>query len=87
MSRSRKKVPIFGHCGHSDKVSKRLANRAYRATEKRMIKRTSTTELVDGEINEDTTLTPIMNEVYNVHSFRKDGKSYWHGATKLDMNK
>ena len=34
MSRSRKKTPIFGWAGHSEKKDKRIANRMFRKKEK-----------------------------------------------------
>lgn len=69
MSRSRRKTPIFGHAGKSEKKDKRLANRAFRRSEKTKI------------IAEEFEQIPIyMREVVNVWAMSKDGKSYFRDA-------
>lgn len=64
MSRSKRKTPIFGYTtATSEKIDKRLANRAYRHKVKLAIKGGSD-------------LFPVQQEVSNVWSFGKDGKRY-----------
>lgn len=66
MSRSRKKTPVKGIGGHSDKIGKSLANRMFRRRERmavhsRMMHR----------------LPYRTREVYDVWSMPKDGKFYF----------
>lgn len=69
MSRSRKKTPIGGWTGQSDKCSKRIANRNFRRENKILLNKT---------IEEFEPL--FMEEVRNgnVWEFAKDGK-HWFG--------
>ena len=64
MSRSRRKTPICGIAGSSDKEGKRLANRKFRRKEKEALKECK-------EPPKD------LNEVSDVWSFNKDGKKYY----------
>lgn len=73
MSRSRRKTPIFGHAGESEKDDKRLCNRKIRRIAKEKL-----------SLDPDGYLEPLPNEVYNVWSMAKDGKSYW--IPKSDFN-
>jgi len=76
MSRSRRKTPIFGNAGHSEKQDKRLANRMFRRMEKVKIAMEKFEEL------------PLdMNEVMNVWSMSKDGKGYWLDALTRENGK
>ena len=61
MSRSKKKTPIIGNAGTSDKEDKRRANRVFRRREKDAIRK-------DKDPPED------LNEVSDVWDFSKDGK-------------
>jgi len=72
MSRSRKKIPISGIAGDSDKIGKRIANRKFRCRERTMM-----------SSNRMNQLPFKMNEVYNVWSMPKDGKFYF-GDWKFD---
>jgi hypothetical protein len=75
MSRSYRKTKIFGMTkAESEKKDKRLANR-------RLRKAISNMDLLETEI------VPTIEDVSNVWSFDKDGRQYWHNATKKDMRK
>jgi len=76
MSRSKRRTPIFGHGGGSEKWDKREANRKLRRKSKSLLK----------SINENV-IMPLMREVSNVWSMNKDGKSYFNKATEKDMRK
>lgn len=76
MSRSRKKTPIFGYAGGSEKQDKRLANRMFRRKEKVKI-----------AIEQYDDLPTNMDEVMNVWSMSKDGKGYWEDALTIDGGK
>ena len=74
MSRSKRKTPIFGHTGKSEKKDKRIANRIFRKMTKSRIAK-----------EEFDNLPFNMNEALNVWAMSKDGKSYWEeGKTKDD---
>lgn len=76
MSRSKRKVKIFGNCGHSEKQDKRRANRAFRRKQRVAIHK------------EDFEKLPIdLEEVASIWSMSKDGKSYWEDASEKDMRK
>ncbi len=64
MSRSRKKIPIVGNAGHSDKSGKRAANRSFRRA----------TKIALVGLEEDM---PLLREVSDTWNFPKDGKHYW----------
>ena len=66
MSHSRKKTPIFGNAGGSEKKDKRAANRMFRRREKIKI-----------AMKQFESLPVYVREVMNVWSMSKDGKSYW----------
>ena len=66
MGKSRKKTPIFGICGGSEKGDKRIANRKFRRITKDKISH-----------NQIDKLPYDMNEIVNVWSMSKDGKYYW----------
>ena len=73
MSRSFKKTPISGNTtATSEKRDKRRANRLLR----RVVK-----ILLEKDPEEDEQNFPIMDEVADVWSFGKDGKS-WRGGVK-----
>ena len=61
MSRSYRKSPFMGLCSDSDKIGKRLANRACRHAQNIAVKR-------------GDEVVPVVREVYNVYDFPKDGK-------------
>ena len=73
MSRSKKKIPILGNCGGSDKQDKRKANRIYRRVIKELIAK-------DKEL-------PQIREISNVWSFNKDGKRYITNCKKEWLRK
>ena len=76
MSRSRKKTPIFGWCGKSEKKDKRFANRMFRRKEKVKIAMEQYEKL------------PIdMDEIMNVWAMSKDGKGYWKEALTFENGK
>lgn len=76
MSRSKRKTPIFGNGGGSEKDDKRIANRKLRRKSKSLLQ----------NFTEDT-IMPLLNEVSNLWDMAKDGKSYWGKATEKDMRK
>jgi hypothetical protein len=76
MSRSRKKTPIFGVAGSSEKQDKRIANRMFRRKEKVKIAM---------EQYEDVPVR--VAEVMDVWSMAKDGKSYWKWALTYEGGK
>lgn len=63
MSRSRKKTPITGNCGGSEKRDKRWANRSLRRQFKIALK-------------QEKEILPLLRDVSNVYTFNKDGKHY-----------
>jgi major membrane immunogen (membrane-anchored lipoprotein) len=65
MSRSYRHSPFMGHCSHSDKPGKILANRALRA---------ATRQAFNDCRDFDHFIAPLLREVSNVWSFPKDGK-------------
>lgn len=71
MSRSRRKTPIIGVCGKSEKKDKRLANRKLRRMVHVLIR------LGDEHF-------PSIREVSNVWAWSKDGKQYL-AHKKLDL--
>lgn len=101
MSRSYRKIKIFGNASSSEKQDKRINNRMFRRKESILngeIKKeipqgehTAIFEYVIGNYG-DKELTeqkyPLnMNEIRNVWSMSKDGKTWWSSATKRDMSK
>lgn len=64
MSRSRRKVPIMGHCDSSDKEGKRFANRKYR-------------KHVRMRIFKGIYEFENIRALYNVCEMPKDGKGYF----------
>ena len=66
MSKSKRKTPIFGNAGHSEKRDKRCANRMFRRKEHVKI-----------SMEQYDSLPIYMDEVMNAWSMSKDGKSYW----------
>lgn len=74
MSRSKKKTPIQGiTTASTEKNDKRAANRKYRRITKIQVNK--------GEGISD------KNEISNVWSFAKDGKSFIKNHTKKDLRK
>lgn len=80
MSRSFKKTPVFGNCGHSsrssEKEDKRLANRRLRHRANQELQ----------EWGEDAEL-PIIREISNIWDFKHDGKHYRKNYKLKDMRK
>lgn len=64
MSRSRKKIPIIANAGVSDKVDKRLANRAVRAAVRAAL-------LANADVVDINT-----RDVSDSRGFSKDGKKW-----------
>ena len=76
MSRSRRKVPIFGIASaRSEKQDKRIWHKRMRAQE-----RTKQTALPAHEL--DAHLPVVVLEVSSVWSMRKDGRCYWPIASQ-----
>ena len=71
MSRSRKKTPIFGNGGGSDKVSKQIANKSYRAAIRNSLHR-----IILDKLDPDEELLPTVYETTDEWDFDKDGKRY-----------
>jgi hypothetical protein len=68
MSRSYRHTPICGiTTSKSDKPGKVLANRAFRAAERKTL---------GGSRDYDELVMPAVREISNVWSFPKDGKQY-----------
>lgn len=73
MSRSYKKVPIFGIAGESEKYDKKKWHRSFRKKSKDIIHHSHF------DLEElDNTIFPIEKEVSNPWSMSKDGKHYWN---------
>lgn len=66
MSHSKRKTPICGHTGRSEKKDKRFANRGFRRLTKSKI-----------AVGDFDTLPIFMSEIMNVWAMSKDGKHYW----------
>ena len=64
MSRSRKSLPITGNASGSDKQNKREANRAHRAAQRNL------------GVPDDAVPVPLLREVSDAYSFKKDGKRW-----------
>lgn len=76
MSRSYRKMPIFGNTlAESEKKDKRFANRAYRRLCRVMLQQRPLLPL------------PAFRAFSNPWGWRKDGKQYWQEATPADMRK
>ncbi len=75
MSRSKKKVPIFGYCSDSDKVGKQQANRKFRLCIKTRLRKNFDLEM------------PLLREITSVWDMPKDGKHFWAGAKPKDLRK
>ena len=75
MSRSKKKVPIFGYCSDSDKLGKQQANRKFRHFTKTRLR-----ESFDSEM-------PLLREITSIWNMPKDGKHFWAGAKPQDLRK
>jgi len=75
MSRSIRKTKIFGYTtAETDKQDKRRWNRVFRKVSKNLIR-------LEKE-------APVkIQDVTSVWDGSKDGKQYYHGATKKDMRK
>lgn len=72
MSRSYKKVPIFGIADQSEKYDKKKWHRAFRKKTKDIIHQTHF------DLDElENTIFPIKEDVSNPWSMSKDGKQYW----------
>lgn len=93
MSDSRRKTKIFGNAGTSEKDDKRINNRMFRHKES-MISGIIGQELhtsrylwfIEQYISELDYPTN-MNEIRNVWSMSKDGKTYWANAPLKSMRK
>lgn len=93
MSRSKRKTPIFGRGGTSEKQDKRINNRMFRKKER----------IIDSEIKKELIGIPLldfidkelsdakypidMDEIRSTWSMTKDGKGYWGNATNKEMRK
>lgn len=75
MSRSYRKLSIFGNGGGSEKNDKKRANKKFRKINKMI--------LDNGEPEE---LLVDVKEVSDNWCFSKDGKSYWHPSKDNKMN-
>lgn len=83
MTRSYKKVPIYGYAGDSDKKSKRKANRSFRTKNKQILRRFKNNILYLYDIN-----FYKLREVSNVWEFEKDGKGYFNpNLAKISLNR
>ena len=71
MSRSRKHTPIFGHCskGCSEKKDKKILHGKLRASVR--------AKLQIHTVDSDLLVIPEYDELFNVWSMTKDGKSYY----------
>lgn len=101
MSNSKRKTKIFGDAGSSEKDDKRINNRMFRRKEniisgeiEKCIPKgepTYITEYIMHNSNEHTNIELMfptnMNEVRNVWSMSKDGKSFWKNAPEKAMRK
>ena len=65
MSRSRKKTPILGNCGDTEKQDKRRANRAFRRRINDIL-----------QTDSDPDVLPELQEVSSRWDFEKDGR-HW----------
>ena len=75
MARSKKKTPIAGIAGNSEKFDKRLLNRRLRRCDKKLLR----------NINEDIAMSlifPVKNEILDKWSMAKDGKIYYKKSNK-----
>jgi hypothetical protein len=79
MSRSKKKTPIRGVAGNSDKESKREAN----CLERKVVKQI----LHEHSDKLDEIELPIKREIKDVWEFNKDGKYFIKDATDEDLRK
>ena len=79
MSRSYKKIPVFGNCGHasrsSEKEDKQLANRYYRHWAKQELR----------EWGEEA-LLPQKRQASDVWDFKHDGKFYRQTLWDWDLS-
>lgn len=66
MSRSKRKTPIYGICGGSEKEDKRIWHRRFRRKEKVALSK-----------QHDEHISTDHREVSNPWSMSKDGKMYW----------
>lgn len=80
MSRSFRKVKIFGNAGGSDKKDKMKASRKMRRVLKERIR-------CGGEEEASDNGRPRKQEFSDTYNFTKDGKGYWKDATTKDMVK
>lgn len=79
MSRSRKKTPISGNTtADTEKDDKRIANRAFRRIAKRKLK--------NAQDDHEDCLPKDLNEVSNLWSFNKDGKTWWNPSLHGDKD-
>lgn len=72
MSRSRRKTPIIGNCGGSEKWDKRSANRRHRVRVKQAMKA--------GEFED----LPDLREISDPWGMNKDGKFYFNDEDYAD---
>ena len=87
MSRSRRKVKIFGNAGKSEKKDKRINNRMFRRIESKKNNEILKTEDLEEKELESLDLPIDMDEVRNVWAMKKDGKTYWKNASEKHMRK
>ena len=80
MSRSRKKTPIGGWAGDSEKEDKKIWHRQFRHKSKNILRGIHN----DMDSLEEVVL-PVRNEVSNLWSMSKDGKHYFGNWLKKNV--
>ena len=93
MSRSKRKTPIFGRGGTSEKQDKRINNRMFRKKEqivnseiKKEVLGSSSLSFTELDIS-DIKYPIDMDEVRSVWAMNKDGKVYWNNAPIESLRK
>lgn len=78
MSRSRRKTPIFGFGGNSEKDDKKRWHSRFRHNSKQLLKK---------NYDDDGFVNPVEREHSDTWAMGKDGKGYFQDATEKDMRK
>ena len=93
MSRSKRKTPIFGRGGASEKKDKRINNRMFRKKEqtinseiKKEVLGSSGLSFIELDVS-DIKYPINMDEVRSVWAMNKDGKTYWNNAPIESLRK
>ena len=83
MSRSYKKTPIIGHTkSESEKTDKKIWHRRFRHKTKSILRS------MHNDIDSiDETVMPVEDDVSNLWSMSKDGKTYLGNWLKKNMNR